>query len=191
MFRMMDLFDETRTIAIRSHGVSTLVEATASYHAKNTGVLTLVIARHLVFFVPLQAKSAACDAPMDSRGDHTFSVCSSGPVSRGHRYGSLTHVRSGALLEANLLSKREKCGQWREGKGGPTTAGLLISKFYHRFVKALEHTRWRRRLISLLNRAIRRRGSVACSAPVRAGGRICGHSCGDPQDIRLSQPRCV
>jgi hypothetical protein len=157
------------------------------------GRLHLVIARHLGFFVflcrrkalrvtppwtltaTIPCRSAAADRCLAATDMAPSRMCAVAP------YSKRTCLASGRSVDS--------C---RTRKGGSTTAGLLISKFYHRkLVKALEHTRWRRRLISLLNRVIRRRGSVACSAPVRAGGRICGHSCGDPQDIRLSQPRCV
>jgi hypothetical protein len=53
-------------------------------------------------------------------------------------------------------------------KGGPTTTVLLISMLHlQTHVKALELTGWRRRLMSLLYRALRRRGSIArsCSRP--------------------------
>jgi hypothetical protein len=68
---------------------------------------------------PPQAICAACDAPMDSRGDHALSFCSSGPASRGHRHGSLMHALSGALRDANLRSEHEKCGLFPDTHGRP------------------------------------------------------------------------
>jgi hypothetical protein len=77
----------------------------------NTGVFTLAIARRLeVSMFHPQEICGACDAPIDSRGDHALSFCSSGPVSRGNRHGSLMHALSGALRDAKLRSEREKGG---------------------------------------------------------------------------------
>jgi hypothetical protein len=47
---------------------------------------------------------------MESRGDHALSFCSSGPVSRGHRHGSLMHALSGTVRDANSCREREKVG---------------------------------------------------------------------------------
>jgi hypothetical protein len=77
----------------------------------NSGVFTLAIARRLgLALFPPQALCAACDAPMDSRGYHALSFYNSGPVSRGHRHGSLMHAPSGTLRDSNLRSEREKGG---------------------------------------------------------------------------------
>jgi hypothetical protein len=57
---------------------------------------------------------------MDSRGDHASSLCSSGPVSRGHRHGSLMHALSGALRDTNLRREREMHGLF------PDTPGVLM-----------------------------------------------------------------
>jgi hypothetical protein len=66
--------------------------------------------------------------------------------------------------------KSVDCCQTR--KGGPTTIGLLISMLHHRtHVNALEQNGWPRRLTSQLDHALRRRGSVAALARVRAAGR--------------------
>jgi hypothetical protein len=101
----MDLIDETRRIAITSQPM-------------NTGVFTLAIARRLgvSVFLP-QEICAAYDAPMNSRGDHALSFCSSGPVSRGHRHGSLMLALSGSPRDTNLRSEREKCGLFPDTQG--------------------------------------------------------------------------
>jgi hypothetical protein len=115
-----DLIDETRRIAITSPGARAFLDAFARYHPMNTGVFTLAIARRPgVFVFPPQAICAAYDAPMDSRSDHALSFCSRGPVSRGHRHGSLMHALSGALRDANLCSEREKCGLFPDTQGMP------------------------------------------------------------------------
>jgi hypothetical protein len=103
----MDLIDETRRVAITSPGASAFLDASARYHSMNSGVFTLAIARRLgVALFPPQALCAACDAPMDSRGDRALSFCNGGPVSRGHRHGSLMYALSGTLRDANLRSER-------------------------------------------------------------------------------------
>jgi hypothetical protein len=68
---------------------------------------------------PPQEICTARDAPMASRGDHALSFCSSGPVSRGQRHGSLMHALCGALLDANLHSERKKCGLLPGTQGRP------------------------------------------------------------------------
>jgi hypothetical protein len=104
----MDLIEETQRIAITSPGTSAFLDASARYHPMNTGVFTLAIARRLgVSIFPPQAICAACDAPMDTRGDRALSLCSSGPVSRGHTHGALMHALSGTLRNANLNSEHE------------------------------------------------------------------------------------
>jgi hypothetical protein len=116
----MDLIDETRRIVIAAPGASAFLDTSVRYHPMNTGVFTLAIARRLVVSVfPSQAMCNACDAPMDSRGDHALSFCSIGPVSRGHRYGSLMHAVSGALRDSNLRSEREKCGLFPDTQERP------------------------------------------------------------------------
>jgi hypothetical protein len=85
-----------------------------------SGLFTLAIAgRPGVALFPPQALCAACDAPMDSRGDNALSFCNSGPVSRGHRHGSLMHALSGNQRNANLRSGREKGGLLPDKKGRP------------------------------------------------------------------------
>jgi hypothetical protein len=69
------------------------------------------------------------------------------------------------------------------------TVLLLFISHLRTQVKATELTGWLRRLTSLFYRAMRRRGSVSRFDCVRKGGRTCGHSRGEPQDVRLSQPR--
>jgi hypothetical protein len=59
----------------------------------------------------------ACDAPVDSRGDHALSFCNSGPLSPGHRHGSLMHALSGTLRDANLCSELEKGGLLPDTQG--------------------------------------------------------------------------
>jgi hypothetical protein len=56
---------------------------------------------------------------MDCRGDHAVSFCGRGPVSRGHRHGSLMHALSGALRDANLRSEREKYELFPDTQGRP------------------------------------------------------------------------
>jgi hypothetical protein len=86
----------------------------------NFGVFTLAIARRLgVALLLPQAVCAACDAPMDSRGDHVLSFCNSGPVSRGHRHGSLMRALSGTLSDATLRSERGKRGLLPDTQGRP------------------------------------------------------------------------
>jgi hypothetical protein len=76
-----DLIDETRRIAITSPGAIAFLDASPRYNPMNTGFFTL--ARHLgVSLCPPQAICAACDAPMDSHGNHALSFRSSGLVSR-------------------------------------------------------------------------------------------------------------
>jgi hypothetical protein len=116
----MDLIDETRGIAITSPGASAFLDASARYHPKYTCVFTLAIVRRMgASMFPPKAICAACDAPMDSCGDHALSFCSSGPVCRGHRDGSLMHALSGALRDANLRSENEKCGLFPDMQGRP------------------------------------------------------------------------
>jgi hypothetical protein len=82
----------------------------------------LAIARRLgVALFPPKALRAACDAPMDFRGDHALSFCNRGPVSRGPRHSSLIHALSGTLRDANLHSEREKGGLLPDTQGGLTT----------------------------------------------------------------------
>jgi hypothetical protein len=147
---VMDLIDETRRIAITSQPM-------------NTGVFTLAIARRLgvSVFLP-QAICAAYDAPMNSRGDHALSFCSSRPVSRATctAPSCLLSVAPHAIQTCAASVRSVDC--FRTHKGGPTTTVQLISMLHHlTHVKALELTGWRRRLMSLLCRALRRRGSVA------------------------------
>jgi hypothetical protein len=56
---------------------------------------------------------------MDSRGYHALSFYNSGPVSRGHRHGSLMQAHSGTLRDANLRSEREKDGLFPDMQGRP------------------------------------------------------------------------
>jgi hypothetical protein len=125
----MDVIDETRRVAITSPGASAFLDASARYHLMNPGVFALAIARRLgVSVFPSQAICSACDAPMDSRGDHASLFCGSGPVSRGHRHGSLMHALSGTLHDANLRSEREKGGLFPDTKRGHlTTTGLHVA----------------------------------------------------------------
>jgi hypothetical protein len=110
----------TRRVEITSPGASVFLDASARYHPMNTGVFTLAVARRLgVSVFPPQATCAACDAPIDSRGDHALSFCSSGLVSRGHRHGSLMHALSGALRDANLRSESAKFGLFPDTQGRP------------------------------------------------------------------------
>jgi hypothetical protein len=72
----------------------------------------------------------SCDAPMDSRGDNALSFCNSGPVSRGHRHGSLMHALSGTVSDANLRSERETGGLLPGKQGRPNhdwPAGLYVA----------------------------------------------------------------
>jgi hypothetical protein len=116
----MDLIDETRRVAITSPVTSAFLDASEIYHSMNSGVFTLAIARRLgVALFPRQALRAACDALMDSRGDHALSLCNSGPSSRGHRCGSLMHALSGTLRDANSCSEREKGGLLPDTQGRP------------------------------------------------------------------------
>jgi hypothetical protein len=116
----MDLIDETGRIAITSPDATAFLDASARYHWMNSGVFTLEIARRLgVALFPPQALCAACDAPMDSRGDHALSFCNRGPVSRGHRHGSLMHALSGTLRDANVPSERETGGMLPDTQGRP------------------------------------------------------------------------
>jgi hypothetical protein len=110
-FSLMDLIDETQRTAITTPGASAFLGSSARYHLMNTGVLTLAIARRLgvsVFRSP--AICSACDAPMDSHGDHALLFYGSGPVSRGHMHCSLMHVIDDVLRDANFRSEREKYG---------------------------------------------------------------------------------
>jgi hypothetical protein len=117
----MDLIDGTRSVAITSPGASAFLDASARYHSMNLGVFNLAIAQRLgVPLFPPQAFCAACDAPMDSRGDHALSFCNSGPVSRGHRHGSLMHALSGTVHDANLRSERETGGLLPEKQERPS-----------------------------------------------------------------------
>jgi hypothetical protein len=116
----MDLIDETRRVAITSPGASAFLDASARFRSMNSGVFSLAIVRSLgVAPFPPQALCAACDAPVDSRGDHALSFCNSGPVSRGHRHGSLMLALSGTLRYANLRSEREKGGLLPDTQGRP------------------------------------------------------------------------
>jgi hypothetical protein len=113
----MDIIYETRGIAITSSGASAFFDASARYHPMNRGVFTLIGGRLGVSVFPPQAICAACDAPMDFRGDHALSFGSSKPVSRGQRHGSLMHALSGALRDAKLRREREKCGLFPDTQG--------------------------------------------------------------------------
>jgi hypothetical protein len=117
---VMDLIDGTRRVAITSPGASAFLDASARYHSMNSGVFSLAISRRLgVALFPPQALYAACDAPMDSRGHHALSFCNCGPVSRGHRNGSLMRALSGTRRDANLHSEGEKGGLLPDTQGRP------------------------------------------------------------------------
>jgi hypothetical protein len=109
--QVMDLIDETRRVPSTSPAASMFHDVSARYHPMTTIVFIIATARRLgVSLFPPQAICAACDAPMDPCSDHTLSFCSSGPVSRDHRHGSVMYVLSDAIHDANLRSERWKCG---------------------------------------------------------------------------------
>jgi hypothetical protein len=188
----MDQIDETRREAITSPGASAFIDASARYHSMNCGVFTLAIARRLgVALLPPQALCAACDAPMDSRGDHVLSFYNSGPVSRGHRHGSLVQALSGTLSDATLRSEREKGGLFPDMQGRPNhdrPADLYVAS-----PDACEGdgTDWGAAaydvtVVLCYTETRERKPAFDC---VHKGGRTCSHSRREPQEIRLSQQR--
>jgi hypothetical protein len=174
---VMDLIDETRRIAITPPDASAFLDASARYHPKYTCVFTLAIARRMgVSVFPPKAICAACDPPMDSRGDHDLSSCSSGPVFRSHRHGSLIHALSGALRDANLRSEREKCGLFPYMEGRPNhdrPAGLYVATS-----DACEGagTDWLTAAFDVTVVSCFTETRESALARVRAGGRTCGYS---------------
>jgi hypothetical protein len=112
--------------------------------------------------------SLKCDAPMTlAETMRCRSVAADRcPAATGTVPSCMLSVAPYAMQTCAASVRGVDC--FRTRKGGPTTTVLLISMLHHvTHVKALELTGWRRRLMSLLSRVLRRRGSVArsCSRP--------------------------